>query len=192
VSSRLVLSHLAPCVVCQYASRHSTFFSVCMHSALVHHFPHSRSLVNVVALSFYLPSLRQTKSIRTEADFQIFHVSSLVVVLEIIAIKKFKIYLDDITFIGRLSTHILHSRRMQRNSLGVKFSLSPFLLCAYFRSSREARTSSVSCAAAPLRPIGAHNLLGLPHPCIVMSCQRQQSNITLLPTCTLVIKSLCT
>jgi hypothetical protein len=49
--------------------------------------------------------------------------------------------LHNITFIVNLS--ILNSRRMQRTPLGVQFSLSPFLLRAYFRSSREVRTSTV-------------------------------------------------
>jgi len=143
VSGRLVLRHLANCVVFQCASWHSTYFlfSLCMHSALVHHLPHRLSVVDVVATSFYLPSLRQTKSIRTEADFQIFHGPSLAALPEIIAIKKYKIYLHNITFIGHLS--ILHSRRIQRTPLGVQFCLSPFLLSAYFRSSREARTCTV-------------------------------------------------
>jgi len=92
-------------------------FSLCMHSALVHHLPHSLASVNVVATSFYLPSVRQSKSIRTEADFQIFHGPSLAAIPEIIAIKKFKIYLRNITFIGHL--FILHSRLMQRTPLGV-------------------------------------------------------------------------
>ena len=78
-------------------------FSLCMHSALVHHLPHNLSIVNVVATSFYLPSLRQTKSIRMEADFQIFNGPSSGAIPEIIAIKKFKIYLHNITFIGNLS-----------------------------------------------------------------------------------------
>jgi hypothetical protein len=155
-------------------------FSPCMHSALAHHLPRSLSIVNFVATYFYLPPLRQTKSIRMEADFQIINGPSSAAIPEIIAIKKFKIYLRNITFIGHLS--ILHSRRMQHTPLGVQFSPT---VCILLFVSRSPDVHSVSCAA-PLRPLWGHNLLGLPHPCIVMPCQRQQSSITLLSTCALL------
>jgi energy-converting hydrogenase Eha subunit A len=125
-------------------------FSLCMHSALVHHFPHSLSLLNAVATSFYLPSLRQTKPIRTEADFQIFRGPSLAAIPEIIAIKKFKIYLHSITFIGLLS--ILVNWRMQRTPLGVQFSLKSYCVHTFVLLAKPGRPQCFLCGSiAPVR-----------------------------------------
>jgi len=154
VSSRLVLRQLANCVVFQYASWHSALFSLCMHSAVVHHLPHSLTIFNVLATFLYLPSLRQTKSIRMEAEFQIFHGPFLEALPDIIAIKKCKIYLHNITFMGHLS--ILHNRRMQRTPFGVQsiFSKSVPTMCILSFISQSPYVRNVPCAA-PLRPLGA-------------------------------------